>query len=65
MDGDGKTDLLVEIPYSMDDGDDAQCEVAYRLYLSSQAAEGEVLHKAAQTAGTQPACRCGNRQSDR
>lgn len=65
MDGDGKTDLLVEIPYSMDDGDDAQCEVAYRLYLSSQAAEGEVLHKAAQTSGTQPACRCGNRQSDR
>jgi hypothetical protein len=65
LDGDGKIDLLVEIPYSQSDDAHAQCDVAYRLYLSSMAKEGEVLHKAAQTAGTQPACRCRNRQSDR
>jgi hypothetical protein len=65
IDGDGKTDLLIEIPYAMEEGDDAQCQLAYRLYLSSQAADGEVLHKAAQTAGTQPACRCRNAQQDR
>jgi hypothetical protein len=65
IDGDGKIDLLIEIPYGMDEGEDAQCQLAYRLYLSSQAAEGEVLHKAAQTAGTQPACSCRNGQTDR
>lgn len=62
LDGDGKLDLLVEIPYGMDEGDDAQCEVAYRLYLSSTAHEGEILHKAAQTTGTQPACSCRARR---
>jgi hypothetical protein len=65
LDKDGKPDLLVEIPYGMDDGADTRCEVAYRLYLSSQAKEGEVLHKAAQTAGTQPACGCRSGQDDR
>jgi hypothetical protein len=65
LDKDGKLDLLVEIPYGMDDGADARCQVAYRLYLSSQAADGEVLHKAAQTSGLRPACGCQSRQDDR
>lgn len=57
LDDDGRLDLLVEIPYGMTDGDE-RCEVAYRLYLSTQAGEGEILHKSAQTTGTQPACVC-------
>lgn len=65
LDKDGKLDLLVEIPYGMDDSADARCQVAYRLYLSFQAAEGEVLHKAVQTAGLQPACGCQGAQGDR
>jgi hypothetical protein len=65
LDKDGKLDLLVEIPYGMDDSADAHCQVAYRLYLSSRAAEGEVLHKAVQTSGTQPACGCRNGQQER
>jgi hypothetical protein len=56
MDGDGKLDLLLEIP--SDNGDDDACEVSYRLYLSSRAADGEVLHKAAQTSGHKPGCGC-------
>jgi len=58
LDWDGRLDLLVEIPYGLDDAADAQCQVSYRLYLSSQAQEGEVAHKAAQTSGVQPACAC-------
>jgi hypothetical protein len=62
LDGDGKPDLLIEIPYGMGEDDDTQCDVAYRLYLSSQADAGEVLHKAAQTTGTRPDCRCRARR---
>jgi hypothetical protein len=62
LDGDGKLDLLVEIPYGMAEDDEARCEVAYRLYLSSSAREGEILHKVAQTTGTQPDCVCRKEQ---
>lgn len=56
MDGDGKLDLLMEIP--ADKGDDDTCEASYRLYLSSRAADGEVIHKVAQTSGHKPGCGC-------
>lgn len=65
LDGDGKPDLLVEIPYGMDDDAETRCEVAYRLYLSSRAAAGEVLHKAAQTTGMQPGCGCRGERAER
>ncbi|MBU1235515.1 MAG: hypothetical protein KJ634_00510 [Gammaproteobacteria bacterium] len=58
LDQDGKVDLLVEIPYSLDHGTNARCQVSHRLYLSSLAQAQEVLHKAAQTSGQQPACAC-------
>lgn len=56
LDADGKIDLLVEIPSYMADED--ACEATYRLYLSSRATGGEVLHKSAQTIGHRPACGC-------
>lgn len=56
LDADGRIDLLVEIPSYMADED--RCEATYRLYLSSRAGEGEVLHKSAQTTGHKPACGC-------
>jgi hypothetical protein len=58
LDRDGKIDLLVEIPYRLDDSAEARCQVTYRLYLSSLARDGEILHKAAQVVGPQPACGC-------
>ncbi len=58
LDRDGKVDLLVEIPYRLDRGAKARCQVSHRLYLSSLAQAQEILHKAAQTAGQQPACTC-------
>jgi hypothetical protein len=54
LDGDGKVDLLVEIPAA--EGD--TCESGYRLYLSSRATGGEVLHKVSQMAGRKPGCGC-------
>lgn len=56
LDGDGKVDLLVEIPADAAEGD--ACGSGYRLYLSSRAASGEVLHKVAQNAGRKPGCGC-------
>lgn len=51
LDGDGKIDLLLSLP-------DDNCGFDVRLYLSSQAGEGEFVRKAAQLAGREPACGC-------
>ncbi|SFG85638.1 hypothetical protein SAMN05518865_12087 [Duganella sp. CF458] len=51
LDGDGKLDLLMGIP-------DESCAYDERLYLSSGAAEGILLRKAAHTQGSQAACGC-------
>jgi hypothetical protein len=56
LDGDGKIDLLMEIPAGAADGD--ACESDYRLYLSSRASGREILHKVSQTAGRKPGCGC-------
>jgi hypothetical protein len=51
LDGDGKPDLLLSLPQS-------NCGYEERLYLSSQAEAGELVHKAAMRSGTQPGCGC-------
>lgn len=56
LDGDGKVDLLMEIPAGSSEAD--ACESGYRLYLSSRAGSGEVLHKVSQIAGRKPGCGC-------
>lgn len=56
MDGDGKIDLLMEIPSHM--ADDDSCAATYRLYLSSRATGAEILHRAAQATGRKPGCGC-------
>lgn len=56
LDGDGKVDLLLEIPAGAAEGD--ACESDYRLYLSSLASGREILHKVSQTAGRKPGCGC-------
>lgn len=57
LDGDGRVDLLMEIPAGAGEGE--SCEAGYRLYLSSRAGHGEVLHKVSQVAGRKPGCGCG------
>lgn len=56
MDGDGKVDLLMEIPSHIAEED--SCAASYRLYLSSRATGAEILHRAAQTTGRKPGCGC-------
>lgn len=51
VDRDGKLDMLLELP-------DDNCGFDERLYLSSQADDGELLHKAAQLSGHEVACGC-------
>lgn len=51
LDGDGKSDILLSIP-------DDNCGFDERLYLSSNAAEGKLLRKAAQLSGDEAACGC-------
>lgn len=58
LDGDGKIDLLLDIPYDMSDQTQYYCEISERLYLSSSARSNEVLYKAAQGSGSAPGCGC-------
>jgi len=51
VDGDGKLDILMTLP-------DDNCGFDERLYLSSQAGKGELIHKAAQLSGREAACGC-------
>jgi hypothetical protein len=51
LDGDGKLDLLLDLP-------DDNCGFDERLYLSSDAGEGKLLRKAAQSTGREAACGC-------
>lgn len=51
LDGDGKMDILLSLP-------DDNCGYDERLYLSSQAGQGEIVHKAAQLSGREAACGC-------
>lgn len=51
LDGDGKLDLLVNLP-------DDSCGYDERLYLSSGTEEGKLLRKAAQLTGGEVACGC-------
>lgn len=51
LDGDGKADLLLLIPYD-------NCGYDERLYLSSLATGKEFIRKAAQLSGTEAACGC-------
>ena len=51
LDQDGAIDFLLNVPY----GD---CEFDMRLYLSSTAEPGELVHKSAQLSGGEPACGC-------
>jgi len=51
LDGDGKLDILMTLP-------DDNCGFDERLYLSSEAVKGELVHKAAQLAGWAAACGC-------
>jgi hypothetical protein len=51
LDGDGKADLLLAIP-------DDNCGYDERLYLSTGAAEGTLLRKAAHVHGREAACGC-------
>lgn len=51
IDGDGMIDFLVSFP-------DDNCGFDERLYLSSLAGKGELVRKAAQILGRQPACGC-------
>lgn len=58
LDGDGKTDILVKLLYDHSDQACYYCRFAERVYLSSQVKNGEILHKAGETAGEKPACGC-------
>ncbi len=51
LDGDGKTDFLLSLP-------DDNCGYDQRLYLSSQAVTGELVHRAALLSGSEAACGC-------
>lgn len=51
LDGDGKPDLLLSLP-------DDNCGYDQRLYLSSQAVNGELVHRAAVLSGYEAACGC-------
>ncbi|MFT3735158.1 MAG: hypothetical protein QM776_09055 [Rhodocyclaceae bacterium] len=51
LDDDGKTDFIVSLQ-------GIDCGYDYRLYLSSQTREGQLVRKAAHFSGSRPACGC-------
>ncbi|GAA5166146.1 hypothetical protein [Viridibacterium curvum] len=51
LDSDGRIDFIVSLPGS-------SCGYDYRLYMSSQAREGQLVGKAAHFTGSMPACGC-------